>query len=123
MRSDQPLDRANLARRPLNASAFPLAKLGVVMACVGLVAAALLWAGLVGGGVKPIDTSSPSYIEGNVYGGANFSSTTTESSVCREGNASRVANPTQWMQGCHDAWAVAAFRSNRNTSPGGVFPK
>lgn len=122
MRSDQPLDRANPGRRPLNASAFPLAKLSVVVACVGLVAAALLWAGLVGGGVRPVDTSSPSYIQGNNFGTANFSSATTESSVCRGVNASRVANPTQWMQGCHDAWAVAAFKSNRSTSSGEVIP-
>ncbi len=122
MRSDQPLDRANPGRRPLNASAFPLATTGVVLTGVGLVVAVLVWTGLVGGGIKPVNTSSPSYVEGNNYGATNFSSSTTEDSVCRDANARLVANPSQWMQGCHDAWAVEAFKSNRSNPSGGMIP-
>ena len=119
---NEPLAGAYPARLPFDASPFPLAKGGLVIGLIGLIVAILFWTGVVGGGAKAVNTSSPSYISGSNYGAANFSVSTTQGAVCNASNAGKTDKPTQWMQGCHDAWAIANFSSNYPNRGGGFFP-
>lgn len=89
-----------------------------MVALVGLVYAVLSGTGLVGGG-SPVDTTAAAYLDGHTYAITNFSGSTTEGAVCAKDHA--TGNSTQWIQGCRDGWAVAAFSF---TSPlrGGPIP-
>jgi len=121
VRSNEPLEKAYPSRRALNAPAFPAARVGLAVAGVACVVAILVGTGVIGGSTR-VDTSSPSYRQGNSYGAANFASSRTESSVCATSHARPGVNPTLWLQGCHDAWAVAAFKSTRGPLTGGGLP-
>ena len=117
MRINESLGTAARGRRALNSPAFPAAKVAVVLALTVVVTVFLMLTGFIGG-PAPVDSSSPSYHEGVMYVAANFSASRTENSVCTMSQARRAASPTAWLQGCHDAWAIAAFRTQRSAGLG-----
>ena len=114
-RADRPF-----ARRPLNAPPSLAAKGGAVLGLVGLVVAVLFWTGVIGKGVTRVDTSSPSYVSGRHYGTDNFSVVTSQGAVCNASHAGSTRDLTEWMQGCHDAWAIANFSSGVRSGGGPV---
>lgn len=119
-RRDPPLG-SHLARRPLNAPPSQVAKGGAALGLVGLVVAILFWTGVIGKGETRVDPSSPSYVSGRQFGSTHFSLSTSQGAVCNTADAATTSDLTEWMQGCHDAWAIANFSSGVR-SGGGPIP-
>ena len=109
-------------RHPLNGGAAPIARAGAIAGLVAVVMATLYWTGVIGGGVTSVNTASASYIAGQTYGTANFSSTTTENTVCNLSHATTIANQSQWLQGCRDSWAIAVYSSAIPNYGRGIIP-
>ena len=122
MRRTDSLPVRTMRKPSLSAPVAVSAKMGLVLVLVVFVVGVFYWTGVVGGGVKAVDTSSPSYLDGSAYANGNFSISTTERAVCGASNAGTTDNLTEWMQGCHDSWAIDVFSSNTTGLHGGVLP-
>lgn len=122
MLTNEPVASMNKRRLPLNAPPSQVAKGGVAIGLIGLVVAILFWAGIVGSGSTRVDTSSPSFIRGSQYGSANFSPSTSQGVVCTAAHADKTNNLTEWLQGCHEAWAIASYYFGYRNLSGGPVP-
>lgn len=122
MLTNEPRAGSNPRRLPLDAPPSQVAKAGAAIVLIGLVVAILFWTGVVGSSPTRVDTSSSSYIGGARYGTANFSISTSQGAVCNAANAGKTSNSTEWMQGCHDAWAIASFSAGYPSNSGGPIP-
>ena len=107
-------------RHPLNDPPSLAAKGGAALGLVGLAVAILFWTGVIGMGETRVDTSSPSYLSGRDFGIAHFSISTSQGAVCNASNGAATADLTEWMQGCHDAWAITSFSSGVRSGGGPV---
>ena len=121
MRRINSISSTTPTRRSLGAPATTPARAGVIIILFGVAVAALVWTGVIGGAARPIDTSSPSYVDGSAYANSNFSSTSSEASVCSRTNANPLDNLSLWTRGCQDAWSVAMF-SIGYPNQGGYLP-
>ncbi|HEY5265438.1 MAG TPA: DUF4190 domain-containing protein [Acidimicrobiales bacterium] len=88
---------------------------GLIIGVGGLVVAVFFWAAVLAGS-NGVNTSSPSYVDGNNYAIANYSNATAEAVLCASSSVPFRDNPSFWMRGCLDGWATARFAINN--SPG-----
>ncbi len=108
-------------KRPLNDPPTRVATVVAVVALIGVATAILLWTGTIGTGGARVDIRTPSFVAGSHYGADHYSAATSQGAVCNSANAPKADDLTQWMQGCHDAWAIASFSSGLRSS-GGPIP-